>query len=282
MGDSASIGPNKGHYEWDLDIQVETCIQEYEEDLEAWWVAGGPTDPELSRVLLDQAKRFADTVLEATEELVPIEQGECALVEPQFKKFVREHEERFKRLSAEIEQKDLPPGLVRKAVRDVLTAIRPDEGTSLKVAWDFLLARCMGESVGRSRKAATRLLLLASLRVPSNPTKVTRSFLRQAADCFVWGFDVPCIVFCRSTIDVALKDAGFDKRGLKGRMRLEERIKKAAASHLLDADGKSYAMEVKKLGDDAVHGKPLAMGDVLEVVRKTLLVLQQITQAKPG
>ena len=87
---------------------------------------------------------------------------------------------------------------------------------------------------------------------------------------------MPCIVFCRSTIDVALEDAGFVKRGLAGR------IKKAAASHLLDADGKCYATEVKELGDDAVHGKPLAMADVLEVVRKTLLVLQQITQANPG
>jgi len=128
----------------------------------------------------------------------------------------------------------------------------------------------MWSAIMRSRRAATRLLQLSALRVPLDPTERTRTFLGQVAECFTLGLDVPCIVFCRSAIDVALEEAGFVERGLK------RRIKKAAASGLLDADGKCYAIKVKELGDDAVHNKPLAMADSLDAIHKTLIVLEQI------
>jgi len=266
--------PERGHYEFDLDCQVETCIQEYEEALEAWWTAGGPTDQTLSQVLLEQAKRFADTVRRSTDGLVQAGKPECPLVEPEFQQFVGHIESRLAKLGAIIERTGVSAEQFLALLRDTESDIRPDDGTLLKVVWEILLAENMWEAVARSRKAATRLLSLASLRIPSKPTKVTRSFLRQAGECFVWGFDAPCIVFCRSVIDVALKDAGI-RRGT-----LEQRICDAPGD-ILDQDGKKDAHHVRKLGNDAVHDKPLAMDDVLNAVRKTLLVLQQITNAKP-
>jgi hypothetical protein len=137
----------------------------------------------------------------------------------------------------------------------------------------------MRDAAERAVRAATLRLFLASLPFPTNPKDPNdpiRMFLRQVAESFVWGLYVPCIVFCRSALDVALEKAGYKKRGL------ERRIECAACAGLLDADGERYAMDIKKLGDDAVHGKPRTMADVLEVIRKTLLVLQQVTQAKPA
>ena len=237
------------------------------------YAKGGPTDPELSTAIFEQAKRFADHVLKATEELVAAEPAECPLVEPELGRFIGQHENHLAELAAILEEKGLPLDPFLTALREIASDIRPEDGTILKVVWELLLIRSMQDTVDRSQKGATHLLLLSSLRVPVNPTKSTRAFLKQAAQCFAWGFYIPCIVFCRSVIDVALEDAGFKKRGLEGR------IKKAAAAHLLDADGQGYATEIKKLGDDAVHGKPLAMSDALEVIRKTLIVLQQITHA---
>ena len=59
-----SLRPPRGHYEFDLHIQ---SIEEYEEALEAWWATGGPIDQTLSAVVLEQAKRFGDSVLDATD-----------------------------------------------------------------------------------------------------------------------------------------------------------------------------------------------------------------------
>jgi len=272
VGDNAEANPSRGHYEWDLDIQVETCIQEYEEDMKKWYSEGGPTDPELATTIFEQAERYADHVLKATEDLVPPQPAESTLVEPELRRFIGRFESNLAACAAILEQKGLSADGFLSALRGTISDTRPDDGTILKVVWELLLATSMWDSVYRSRKAATRLLLLSDLRVPSTPTKRTRAFLRQVAECFALGLDVPCIVFCRSAIDVALEDAGFVKRGLK------DRIKQAGKAGRLDVDGTESATKVKELGDDAVHGAPLAMADVLDVIRKTLLVLQQLTQ----
>ena len=267
--------PSKGHYQFDLDCQVETCIQNYEEAMKDWYAKGGPTDPELSTAIFDQAERFAGHVLKATEELAPVESGDNLLIEKELGRFLQSMESHRAALASIIEQKGLSADTFLTALRELASDTRPDEGTILKVAWELLLVKSMWDGVGRSRRAATRLLLLSDLRVPANPTVRVRAFLKQAAQCFVWGFDVPCIVFCRSAIDVALKDLGFEKGNLK------ERINKTS-DELLDPDHKRYAHDVRDLGNDAVHDKPLAVEDVLEVIRKTLLVLQQLTQSAPG
>ena len=274
MGDNAEVNPSRGHYEWDLDIQVQTCIQEYEEDMKKWYSEGGPTDPELSTTIFEEAQRYAKHVLKATEDLVPSQPAESTLVEPELRRFIGRLESNLAAYAAIVEQKGFSADDFLSALRGTIRDTRPDDGTILKVVWELLLATSMRDSVDRSRKAATRLLLLSDLRVPLNPTKRTRAFLRQAAECFALGLDVPCIVTCRSAIDVALDDAGFGKPGLK------DRIKQASKAGRLDVDGMENATKVKKLGDEAVHGAPLAMADVLDVIRKTLLVLQQITQPK--
>ncbi len=276
MSTDDGTAPGKGHYDFDLDVQLETCINEYEEDMKAWYVNGGPTDAALSTAIFEQAERFASHVLKATEELVLPNPTECTLVEPELRGFIRQFETHLVRLTSILEQKGLSPDVFLTALRDIASDTRPEDGTILKIVWELLLVQSMRDAVTRSQKAATRLLLLSDLHVPLNPTKRARAFLRQVAECFVLGLDVPCIVFCRSAIDVALEDAGFEKWGLEGR------IKKATTSHLLDADGKGYAMKIKKLGDEAVHGKPVAMADVLDVIHQTLLILQQITQTKLG
>ena len=275
MDNNAANSPTRGQYQFELDGQVETCIQQHEEAMTDWYARGGPTDPELSTAIFDQAKRFADHVLKATEELVPAEPAECALVEPELKKFIFQLEAHLAELAAIVEQKGLSPDAFLTAIRGMASDTRPEDGTILKVVWELLLIRSMWGAVERARKAATRLLLLSTLRIPFSPTERTRAFLRQATQCFVWGFNVPCIVFCRSVIDVALKDAGIRKG------TLEQRINNAPAK-LLDAERKGYAHEVRDLGNDAIHDKPLAMKDVLDVIRKTLIVLQQITQASAG
>ena len=71
MGDNAEANRSRGHYEWNLDIQVETCIQEYEEDMKKWYSEGGPTDPELSTTIFEQAERYAAHVLKASRSSLP-------------------------------------------------------------------------------------------------------------------------------------------------------------------------------------------------------------------
>ncbi|HUU10408.1 MAG TPA: DUF4145 domain-containing protein [Phycisphaerae bacterium] len=274
MDDDAGTGPQRGHYQFDLDCRVETCIDEYEQDMTDWYAKGGPTDPELSAAIFEQAKRFADHVLKAADQLVPPKPTDCALVELELKQFIDQFEAYLAELAAIVEQKGLSPDAFLTAFRGMASDTRPEDGTILKIVWELLLIRSMGDAVERARKVATRLLLLSPLRVPLNPTKRTRAFLKQAVQCFVWGFNVPCIVFCRSVIDVTLKDAGIRNGSL------QQRINNAPAQ-LLDAEGKSYAHEVRCLCNDAIHDKPLAMKDVLDVIRKTLIVLQQITQGAP-
>jgi len=272
--DTTSHGArDKGHYRFDLDYQVETCVQEYEEDMKAWYAEGGPTDPQLSTAIFDQAKRFAEHVFRTTEDLAPPKPTDCALVEPELRQFIARHENRLAELAGILERRGLDPTAFLTAFREMASGMRPEDGTILKIVWELLLIASMWDSVEHTRNAATRLLLLSTLRVPVNPTDRARAFLKQAAQCFTWGFYIPCIVFCRSAIDVALADAGFRKGSLKAR------IEKTPA-HMLDAEHKRYAHEVRNLANDALHDKPLAMQDVMDVIRKTLMVLQQIAQAR--
>lgn len=266
---------SKGHYAFDLDVQVKTCIGEYEQDMKNWYSKGGPTDPELFTAIFQQAERFSKHVLKATKEMAPSQPADCALVEPELRRFIRQFESHLMAMASILEQKGLSPDGFLTALRGIASDTRPDDGTILKVVWEHLLAQSMWDAVDRSRKAATRLLLLFSLHVSTRRTERVSAFLRQVAQCFVWGGDVPCIVFSRSVIDVTLADAGFRKGNLK------QRIDKMPA-HMLDAEHKGYAHEVRKLGNDAIHDKPLAMQDVLEVIRKTLLVLEQLSQPDPG
>ena len=264
--------PSKGHYEFDLDVQIETCIDEYEQDMRDWYIQGGPTDPELATALFAQAERFSKHVLQASEELLSGEQPECGLVEPELTEFLHQLEGQISGLASKLEEKGQSPNHLLSGLRGILGDIRPGDGTILKVVWELLLSQSMWDAVKRSRKAATRLLLLVPIPIPACPTDRTRLFLREVARCFVLGLDVPCIVFCRSTIDAALGDAG-----LKG--TLNDRIENAPAS-LLDGNDKTDAHEIRVLGNDAVHDKPLAMEDALAVIRKTLVILQQITLGK--
>ena len=83
---------NKGHYKFKLDDQIQTLIQEYEEALKKYYTEGGPTDQELSAVILEQAERFAASVLKGTQDFSPAATvyEDFNLVEPELDEFLKE------------------------------------------------------------------------------------------------------------------------------------------------------------------------------------------------
>lgn len=262
--------PNKKHYKFDLDIQVQTCVQEYLEDMESWYREGGATDSEIGAVIFEQAQSFSQHVLQSTKELSHESTSIRGLAQPEFRKFIHEYEGLFIRLAKSLEQKGLDPESARRFVRAFIDDISPDNNTVLKLAWEILQAQSLSDAVERSKKEPTRLFLLASLDMPGQSTDRIRLFLKQVSKCFALGLDAPAIAFCRGALDVALKDIGIDRGNLK------KRIDIAHQRAILDDLGKEHAHSIRNRGNDTLHDKPVEIDDALAVIRKTLVCLRQI------
>lgn len=266
------LSHDSGHYTFGLIVQIETCIDEYEQDMRNWYERTAPTDREVAAVDFEQAKRVFDHLLQVIEELHGETTPDAPLVSPELEEFLSDLEKQIRELVQIIEEKGLSSKPYISAIRNVYSDGVPEQ-PNLKIVWELLLVHSIRKAVARAEKAPTRILMFANLSLPQHLSERSRRFLRQAADCFVWGFHAPCVVFCRSVIDVALEDAGHRQGNLCSR------VNRAFSTGLLDDDGKQHAHAIRKLGNNAVHDLPLTMNDVVDVIRRTLTVLQQISKA---
>lgn len=249
-------------------IEGVACFKD-DEGKEQWWFGFGddtvvsyPDPSSLSETRIDTAKLFmflAALGIEAKDHMgVP---------------------KSFRQLrSALVELSENP--LVANELLDKLVPADADDET-LQKAYALEMLRRLDDMVERGRKAVQESHLLET--VPESVDK----YIKEAAACFRYGFDLACITLCRTALEDALKDRISEKIGPKFTKMLDEKrgIVDADLSVLIErATGqakvlnpvlKTEAHNIRRWGNDCVHGGTAAK-DVKETALKALVDIRLI------
>lgn len=276
-----------GRYEFDLDIQLETVIQTYEDDRDQFWDEADPTEVAVAKVAFAQAENIADALLKSADTLV--RHGELPDVEIGLGAYRTTFLQDIITYKTEVLQVYNKLGLSPppSEMYHLEMVGRPEEGP-LKLVWERLCIKLAWDSVGLIRDGAFRILKLWELFLDIQPSKGTLTFLQRVGRCFIWGFDPECIILCRGVLDAAFRDAVSDdvciatypNRKQEDRdFGLANRIVAAYKNKLIDEPTKLMAFAIKTRGDKAVHYDPHATKDVAGTIRDTLIVLRML---EPG
>jgi hypothetical protein len=281
---------NESGKPYDLDVQLETCTQEYEEDRDKYWKTrpeGGDWD--LVTRLRGHADKVAALLLKDTHDLVKHDglEGPNDQFGVEHAKYLKEMQDEITSFIDLVRQK-LPTGVSLDAFeqyieRRVLNQ-RPPEDSVLKLVWERLCIDLASDFAGdRLIAGANRILQLGTLLLNQTPANATLRFLRRIARCYIWGFDAECIILCRGAIDTAFKgavsDAVCDKHGLNRAAyghTLTNRINAALKERMIDDATKRAAFQVNTPATRAAHENPDEATRVLRVIKDTRDVIQRL------
>lgn len=273
------------HYKFDLDCQLETCVQEYEEERERYWQSRLQGVDWGVKGLFGHAEAVAGSLLGNAHDLVDHQSLPDKPIQ-----FTQEQTEFLNqtRLLWESLEEQVPSELRQTLLqyfKDSALVRRPgDASPLLKLVWERLCVQLAWEVVGeRVVTGANRILQLTELVVKGNPSPATLRFLRRVSRCFVWGFDAECVILCRGVIDTAFADAVTDAVCDKHRLEkarfghtLANRIKAACLEGIIDEDTKKRAFRVNTPATKAAHNNPEEAVDVLEILKDTTAVIQRL------
>ncbi|MCK4293156.1 MAG: DUF4145 domain-containing protein [Planctomycetes bacterium] len=278
----------KGYYKHDLKIQLETCIDVYEQDREEYWAEEHDRgDLDLSKLIYEQTERFGDRILKNTEDLVseqPVDE-DLEHLDSEFQKLTEENNALKNSIISSAKCKGLKPSEIEGVVRlfSQLENDPPKRDSKLRLVWERLCIKLAWDMTEKVEVGANRILQLYNLGMETKPFDTTLVFLRRVSRCFIWGFDPECVILCRGVIDSAFRSAVDDeicKRHIRGKpprfWRLFDRIKAAFKEGLISKDAKDAAYRIKTRGNNAVHHDPNIYKHALDTIRDTLLVLEEL------
>lgn len=280
---------------YDLDVQLATCVEEFERDWKAYWAKradGG--DWGISDRLIGHAERVADILLKDTEELAVVDSTTAMSEQFEVERtaFLSSMQTDAAPLERLVQEKTLPSETLEQ-IKRLLDQIQrertypsetPPKGTLLKLVWDRLSISLALDFVDTKLVTRTnRLLQLCDLLLQSPPSVETTKFLRRVSRCYVWGFHTECVILCRGAIDTAFQrtvaDAICDKHGLERTKighSLANRIVAAHREGMIDDAERAAAFRVNANANTAVHRDPSEPSDTLTVISDTRNVVQKI------
>jgi hypothetical protein len=279
----------------DLDVQLETCIEEFEIDREAYReqrTEGG--DWGLHGKLFAHAERIAQMLLSETEQLVLSVDGDAGseAFDHEMREFVKSIEQQRRNLHSIVQTKfrgeAIPPAL-QVALDSMAMDDRPSKDSLLSLVWERLCISLGTQLVGlRLVRGSNRILHLVQLIVEAEPSDVTLRYLRHVSRCFILGFDAECIILCRGAIDSAFATAAPDSacRSLGWSpnagygFTLSQRINAAKELQLIDERGWKAAKDVNEAAKDPLHVDPGLAKSAFTVIRDMLAVVRQLTPSK--
>lgn len=297
-------GVDREFYNFDLDIQLETCVDLYEQSRRKYWEGeGAPIDLGRSAAFFKKAEELAEALVEATGVLASPRNMEppsvremgyllndALLMVAAVRQVVtfRMDEVRAARargndavpklFDEEIERLRASGGgeLLRHYEIDdsLLSRARPPEDSVMKLVWERLCIKFGWEIAGGVAEKANRVLLLAQLIAKADPCPSAEAFLRRVSRCFIFGFHPECIIVCRGVLDSAFREAVPDTDSETH--GLAKRIVVAHQTGKITEEVRNAAFKVKNRGDKAVHYDPHATDDVLGTILDTLVVLRAL------
>lgn len=163
--------------------------------------------------------------------------------------------------------KDLVLGL-----REFLSTRDADGRYFVSDVFELELAKAMMPIL---ENAPNRAVDLLKLLAAASPEQSTEDFLRLVSRCYIWGFGAECVILCRSSLESALREKHRSLRKDPPNT-LFKMIKSAATERWLDREGFKAANAVRHRARILVHDSAAARTDVLDTMRKTLGLIDQL------
>lgn len=280
---------------YDIDIQLHTCIENFEDDLTEYWTKQLEADDwnELTELRRD-AKEIASALrkralslqnigdVSTLNQIYQIRQAEVNAAEERFQTFADELRSQLKTDEARKILDNIKPLFIQST--------EPDEPTDrpLHLVWQHLCLEDARDAADGLRERVRRIFqleeLVQELRRESSLPQATMEFLALIGRTFVWGFDAECVIVCRGAIDTAFREkvpiALIETRRRKTGNHdygLQDRIE-AACPTLINEEIRKAADAVKCRGDKAIHFDPHATQDALGTIRIALKVIDRLAE----
>lgn len=283
-------------YEFDLEIQLQGVVDNYEQEREAYWTERLEEEEwspikqlrvdaaEIARLIRKRAFALANT-------------GSASDLNQVFEAYrAREELEKLQARLRKFEalaRTTIDEDVVEEFVRFLQTHVLSDRVQSdpLRLVWEQL---CIDEawdvaaSVEDRVRRTLELERLVSDEWGSNPPpEPCQQFLALVSRCYIYDLIPECIVMCRSAMEAAFRELVPDtlcrttlKRGTDGNYRLADRI--AAAFGTKDSPLCGHpelykaAQEVQVRGNNTVHYNPHATRDALGTIRSAVRVIDAL------
>ncbi len=146
---------------------------------------------------------------------------------------------------------------------------------------DVLESRLRTEFDSRIEDMLKRYKELSIFFVSEKPRKLVINRLREALECYVYGFFQGCAILCRSTLETALKEKIDEKVSPKSNKRktLGPLLADAMKLGIISRKDLELANSVKFFGDESVHdSKRCSASEAFESLTKTKLLLSILYQ----
>jgi hypothetical protein len=281
------IDKDRGSYNFDLNVQLETKIDSYEQDRKSYWENLGGW----SAIQYELAERFAQAVLKNSEQLMPVQEIDGDLSKLQYEIDNLKNLPKIEQKLNDIVNLNIPWEQKREMIIEFSKECPKepeDEESPLKMVWERFVIDMSWDAIEKIKGGASRIFQLYNLVLRYAPSKSTQQFLNRLSRCYIWGFDPECVILCRAVIDTAFNDRipidicekHFGKPRRNYDFGLNDRIQAALNEKIIDEEIAKKARTIKYRGDKAVHYQPDVTRDVWGTICDTVSVLERIIQLK--
>lgn len=145
---------------------------------------------------------------------------------------------------------------------------------------DVLESRLRSDFDARIDDTVKRYRDLSLFFVNEKPRKLVITRLREALECYVYGFFQGCALLCRSTLETAVREK-MEKRRLnpKKRKTLGPLLEDATKFGIISKKDEELANKIKSIGDESAHDfKRASSSEAFESLTKTKLLLNILYQ----
>ena len=287
-------------YQVALWVQLNTVINLYKLDREAYWTArleGEEWSP------LKQLRQDADDIAAAIRKRAlalrnVVDSSELNAIYTAYRHAKEEAQTRWAEYRSRLREslsKEQADKLLRQLESILPTEPDPEEevDTPLRLIWERLCIDDAWDVVDTIPERVRRTLelerLIDDVLGQSHPPEACIGFLSLISRCYIYGFDTECVVMCRSAIDTAFRERVTDEHCQKAHrqrlyLTLSDRIQAAfdPVNNLLVGKPDLYraAQEVQDRGDKAVHYDPYATKDVLGTIDRALRVVKALSELR--
>ena len=145
---------------------------------------------------------------------------------------------------------------------------------------DELESRLRSDFDARIDDMTKRYRDLSLFFVNEKPRQLVVNRLREALDCYVYGFFQGCAILCRSTLETALREK-MEKQSLKPdrKKTLGPLLEDAMKFGIISNKDEELANKIKTIGDESVHDlRRCSSSEAFESLTKTKLLLNILYQ----
>lgn len=146
---------------------------------------------------------------------------------------------------------------------------------------DVLESRLRSDFDGRIDDMVKRYRDLSLFFVNEKPRQLVINRLREALECYVYGFFQGCALLCRSTLETALKEKIEEKLGQRSSQRktLGPLLDDAMRFGIISKSDHEVASKIKSIGDESAYDlRRVSSSEAFESLTKTKLLLNILYQ----